>query len=156
MLSIFTNQRVCLEFIWTVYMYIYVLEFARLSNFQGLSSVVLVWTRADTIECKLKSYRNSNSMYIHYAYGLAFIVKYFKCVLGVLPYHIYFFDTSKCAANYAYRISSYSFRGNYSFLNLVIQRSQYIRPKVTVHKGTETIQGRKLFKGGNYSRAETI
>jgi hypothetical protein len=33
-----------------------------------------------------------------------------------------------------------------------IQRSQYIRPKVTVHKCAETIQGRKLFKGGNYSR----
>ena len=30
-----------------------------------------------------------------------------------------------------YRISSYSFRGNYSFLNLEIQRSQYIRPKIT-------------------------
>ena len=40
----------------------------------------------------------------------------------------------------------------YSFLNLEIQRSQYIRPKVTVHKGAETIQGRKLFKGGNYMR----
>ena len=51
-----------------------------------------------------------------------------------------------------YRISSYSFRGNYSFLNLEIQRSQYIRPKVTVHRGAETIQGRKLFKGGNYMR----
>ena len=51
-----------------------------------------------------------------------------------------------------YRISSYSFRGNYSFLNLEIQRSHYIRPKVTVHKGAETIQGRKLFKGGNYMR----
>ena len=49
-----------------------------------------------------------------------------------------------------YRISSYSVRGNYSFLNLEIKRSQYIRPKVTVHKGAETIQGRKLFKGGNY------
>ena len=33
-----------------------------------------------------------------------------------------------------------------------IQMSQYIRPKVTVHKGAETIQGRKLFKGGNYMR----
>ena len=33
-----------------------------------------------------------------------------------------------------YRISSYNFRGNYSFLNLEIQRSQYIRPKITVHK----------------------
>ena len=39
-----------------------------------------------------------------------------------------------------YCISSYNFRGNY----LEIQRSQYIRPKVTVHKGAETIQGRKL------------
>ena len=34
-------------------------------------------------------------------------------------------------------ISSYSVRGNYSFLNLEIQRSQYIRPKVTVHKYAE-------------------
>jgi hypothetical protein len=42
-----------------------------------------------------------------------------------------------------YRISSYSFRGNYSFLNLEIQRSQYINVW-------------KLFKGGNYSRAETV
>ena len=33
-----------------------------------------------------------------------------------------------------------------------IQRSQYIRLKVTVHKGAETIQGRKLFKCGNYMR----
>ena len=57
---------------------------------------------------------------------------------------------------FRYRISSYSFRGNYSFLGLEIQRSQYIKPKVTVHKGAETIQGRKLFRGGNYSRAETI
>ena len=38
-----------------------------------------------------------------------------------------------------YRISSYSFRGNYSFLNLEIQRSQYIKV-------------RKLFKAGNYMR----
>ena len=30
-----------------------------------------------------------------------------------------------------YCISSYSCRGNYSFLNLEFQRSQYIRPKVT-------------------------
>ena len=42
-----------------------------------------------------------------------------------------------------YRISSHSFRGNYSFLNLEIQRSKYINL-------------RKLFKAGNYSRAETI
>ena len=46
----------------------------------------------------------------------------------------------------------YSFRGNYSFFHLEIQRSQYIRQKVTVHTGAETIQGRKLFKGGNYMR----
>ena len=53
---------------------------------------------------------------------------------------------------FIYCISSYSFRGNYSFLKLEIQRSQYIRPNVTVHKGAETFQGRKLFKGGNYMR----
>ena len=51
-----------------------------------------------------------------------------------------------------YRISSYSFRGNYSFLSFEIQRSHYISPKVTVHKGAETIQARKLFKGGKYMR----
>ena len=51
-----------------------------------------------------------------------------------------------------YRISSYSFSKNYSFLNLEILRSQYIRPKVIVHTGAEPIQGRKLFKGGNYMR----
>ena len=28
----------------------------------------------------------------------------------------------------------------------------YIRPKFTVHKYAETIQGKKLFKGGNYMR----
>ena len=51
-----------------------------------------------------------------------------------------------------YRISSFSFRGNYSFLNLEIQKAQYLRSKVTVHKCAETVQGRKLFKGGNYMR----
>ena len=51
-----------------------------------------------------------------------------------------------------YRISSCSVRGNYFFSNLEIKRSQYIRPKVAVHKCMETIQGRKLFKGGNYMR----
>ena len=51
-----------------------------------------------------------------------------------------------------YRISSYSLREKYSFLNLEIQRSQYIRPKVTVHKCAETSQGRKLVKGGNNMR----
>ena len=47
-------------------------------------------------------------------------------------------------------ISSYSFRGKILFFNLKIQRSQYIRPKVTVYKCAETIQEI------NYSRAETI
>ena len=37
-------------------------------------------------------------------------------------------------------------------MNLEVQRSQYTRPKVTVHKGAETIQGRKLLEGGNYMR----
>ena len=37
-------------------------------------------------------------------------------------------------SQHTYRIFSYSFRGNYSFLNLEIQTSQYIRPKVKVHK----------------------
>ena len=45
-----------------------------------------------------------------------------------------------------YRISSYSFRGNYSSLNLEIQRSQFLRPKVTVHNGPETIQGWNLYE----------
>ena len=49
-----------------------------------------------------------------------------------------------------YRISSYSFCGNHSFLNLEIQRSQYIRPKVTVYRCAETIQGRKLYEEIRY------
>ena len=59
---------------------------------------------------------------------------------------------SAWCTDFKYRISSYSFHVNYSYLNLEIQRSQYIRPKVTVHKCAETIQWRKLFKGGNYMR----
>ena len=57
---------------------------------------------------------------------------------------------------FTYRISSYSFRGNYSFLNLEIQRSQYIRPKVTVHKGAETIQGRKLYEEIRYLHFQSL
>ena len=53
---------------------------------------------------------------------------------------------SFCKRNTVFPQSSYSFRGNYSFLNLEIQRSQYIRLKVTVHKCAETIQGRKLYE----------
>ena len=48
-----------------------------------------------------------------------------------------------CQYSSIYRISSYSFRGKYSFLDSEIQRSQYINV-------------RKLFKGGNYSWAKTI
>ena len=57
-----------------------------------------------------------------------------------------------------YRVSSYSFHGNYSFLNLEIQRLQYIRPKVIVHNCAETIQGRKLYEEMRYpkSRIQTI
>ena len=51
-----------------------------------------------------------------------------------------------------YSISSYSFRGNYSFLNLEIQSSQYKRPKVIVHKGAETIQGRKRYEEIRYAK----
>ena len=46
-----------------------------------------------------------------------------------------------------YCISSYSFHGNLSFWNLEIQR-----PKVTVHKCAQTIQGKKKIKGRNYTR----
>jgi hypothetical protein len=46
-----------------------------------------------------------------------------------------------------YCISSYSFRENFSFLNLEIQRSQYISPKVTVYKCAETIQEKKNIRG---------
>ena len=51
-----------------------------------------------------------------------------------------------------YRISSYSFREHYSFLKLETQRSHYIWLNVTVNRGAETIQVRKLSKGGNYMR----
>ena len=37
-------------------------------------------------------------------------------------------------------------------MNLDLQRSKYIKAEVTVHKCEETVQGRKLFKGGNYMR----
>ena len=40
--------------------------------------------------------------------------------------------------------------GNYSFLNLENQRSHYIRPKVTVQKCVEIIQGRKLYEEIRY------
>ena len=49
-----------------------------------------------------------------------------------------------------YPISIYSFHKNYSFLTLEIQRSQNIRPKVTVNECEETIQGRKLYEEIRY------
>ena len=69
-----------------------------------------------------------------------------------LLHNVYFARYIYCTQISKYRIYSYSFRGNYSFLNLEIQRSQYIRTMVSVDKCAETIQGRKLFKGGNYMR----
>ena len=69
-----------------------------------------------------------------------------------LLHNVYFARYIYCTQISKYRIYSYSFRGNYSFLNLEIQGLQHIRPKVIVYKCAETIQGRKLFKGGNYVR----
>ena len=48
------------------------------------------------------------------------------------------------------RISANSFRGNYSFLNFEIQRSQYL------HKCEETIQGQKLYEEIRYIRPAKI
>ena len=56
-----------------------------------------------------------------------------------------------CVKKFRYHISSYTFCGNYFFLHLEIQRSQYISPKVTVHKGAETIQGGKLYEEIRYT-----
>ena len=50
-------------------------------------------------------------------------------------------ESANFFANLAYRISSYSFRGNYSFLNLTL---------CTVTFGNST------YRCGNYSREETI
>ena len=49
---------------------------------------------------------------------------------------------------YKYRISVNSFRGKYSFLNLTLCTVTLF----TIHTGAETNQGRKLFKGRNYSQ----
>jgi hypothetical protein len=53
-----------------------------------------------------------------------------------------------------YRISSYSFRGNYSFLNLEIVANSNISIFYLINWifAAETIQERKLFKDGNYMR----
>ena len=59
--------------------------------------------------------------------------------------HIYFNSTLTFYFDiwFTYRISSFSFRGNYSFFNLEIQRSKYINV-------------RKLFKNGNYIYEEIL
>ena len=57
-----------------------------------------------------------------------------------------------------YRISSYKFRGNYSFFNFEIVGNSNSCYKISIFNlinwffAAETIQGRKLFKGGSYSR----
>ena len=48
-------------------------------------------------------------------------------------------------------IPGYDKTKDYSFLNFEIKRSQYKRPKVTIHKCPETIQGRKLYEEIQFS-----
>ena len=105
---------------------------------ESLDNIGQYWVQCETEELKYNAIAN--------IYGVVTIGKTF--MISVPNWFVSVRKRILCA----YRISSYSFRGNYSFLSLEIQRSQYIRPKVTVHKCAETIQGRKLFKGGNYSR----
>ena len=51
-----------------------------------------------------------------------------------------------------HRISSYSFRGNYSVLNLeIVAIFQFLKKEIEFW-AAETIQGRKLFKGRNYMK----
>ena len=77
----------------------------------------------------------------------------------LFPCHIKLFNVLVMMSwKHTYRISSYSFRGNYSFLNLEIVansnscRNIYIFYLINWFFAAETIQGRKLFKGGNYMR----
>ena len=58
--------------------------------------------------------------------------------------------------NSLYRISSYSFRGSYPFLNLEIVENSNSCRNIWIFQSTNWFLLRKLFKGGNYSRAETI
>ena len=58
--------------------------------------------------------------------------------------------TFRVAPDSIYCISANSFCGNYSYLNLPLCTVTFVH---TVHTSAETIQGRKLFKGGNYSKA---
>ena len=96
-------------------------------------------------QCRI--FKNSNQIFLNFCLWKCICIK--KKIKHFTPL---VFKSRASHCKWEYCISSYSFRGNFSFLNLEIQRSQYIRPKVTVHKGAETIQGRKLFKGGNYMR----
>ena len=42
------------------------------------------------------------------------------------------------------------------FLGPLIQRSQYIRPNVSVHKCGDIIRTRELFEGGSYIRSMAV
>ena len=53
-----------------------------------------------------------------------------------------------------YRISSYSFRGNYSFLNLEIVANSNSCRNISIF--WKTIQERNVFKCGNYMRTQDI
>ena len=71
---------------------------------------------------------------------------FFYIIFWLIIHETVVIDIKEQMLETGFRISSYNFRGNYSFLNLEIQRSHYIRPKVTVNKGSETIQERKLYE----------
>ena len=62
---------------------------------------------------------------------------------------IWYFNQLKPQIYSTYRIAANSFRGNYSFLNLTLCTVTFAH---STYRDAETIQGRKLFKGGNYSR----
>ena len=76
------------------------------------------------------------------------------CFLGLIFYFwnsFYHLPQNKSSdVNKTYRISSYSFRGNYSFWILKSKGHS------TQGQMSQYINVRKLFKGGNYSGAETI
>ena len=69
-----------------------------------------------------------------------------NCALQFFNFLFCISEKKECNVFLTFRISSYSFRGNYSFLNLETQRSQYIKVR-KLFKG-----GNYLFKGGNYMR----
>ena len=99
-------------------------------------------------------FRVKRQIIIHYFCYTVYILhlKKFKwCSLGsTIAMH--------CSFSNTYRISLYSFRGSYSILNLqIVANSNSCRNISFLHLinwifAAETIQGRKLFKGGNYMR----